>query len=312
MPDHTPVTDDDREAHEWCDRVEQNPNFAGDKANAAARAIRAHVPAPPKSLAEEVREALMFRVNDTDGEGFRVAIDLSNRVEALSRGSDHWKHKYDEDRAEAKTWREQNENDCEAYSEELAEARAEVEQWKSNTGQANLDLANAQRKHRAEVERLTAQVARQQQLMKAHGAPRDTVILPDVESTPALPDPADVPEGELWAVTVGDLPAAGYRDSTERFPWSVIFADDEGVNDDYTDSAVTLVSRLVPDTRRVVDQPEVLDALPVGSIVLDEDGDPWKKLYNEKWWGGGDTFTAEALARSRGPVTVIHEPEVTA
>lgn len=100
---------------------------------------------------------------------------------------------------------------------------------------------------RAEVERLNIVEADYDRLCAVHEEDRLARTSDAARQTPALSDPADVPTGELWAVTVGDFPVAGYRDSTERFPWSVIFADDERVNDDYTDSAVTLVSRLVPE-----------------------------------------------------------------
>lgn len=57
MPDQTPVTDDDRKAHQFADNVLANPGDFGPDSVATARAVKAHVPAPPATLADELRTA---------------------------------------------------------------------------------------------------------------------------------------------------------------------------------------------------------------------------------------------------------------
>lgn len=98
-----------RTAIEVSEAIERGDYPMADMWPIMARVILATVEAPPKSLAEEVKEAMMFRVNDTDAEGCHHAIDLSDRVEALERGRDHWKRKYDE--AHAKVERLTTERD---------------------------------------------------------------------------------------------------------------------------------------------------------------------------------------------------------
>lgn len=335
MPDQTPVTDDDRRtAYEWAASLDPDMRCWTDRERAAARVILATVPAPPATLADEIREEGAGR---PPGAVKRVNA-LADRVEAVEKENRAaLKHAYDErdealvERDEARTkveeveghlsksWRQRDAKDVELerlsrereqqekalveHGRLLAEARAAFDEVENR----NLNLEADLRESHAEVERLTASLNRQ-----------CTTVTPSVHNTDvltvssdALPDPADVPSEEMWLIrTKKNQLMAGVRNPNGD--WSVLAHNGFSRECELDDEDVTLVARLVPDVRRVIDRPEDLDKLPVGSIVIDEDGDPWKKLYNEKWWGGGDTFTAEALARSRGPVTVIREPEVTA
>lgn len=86
MTDQTPVTDDDRAAHEWCD----SPARQSTEALAPIiRAIRAHVPAPPKSLADELRASVqdlhqVVELGTFDGLEETV-MDIADRVEAVEK-----------------------------------------------------------------------------------------------------------------------------------------------------------------------------------------------------------------------------------
>ena len=62
---------------------------------------------------------------------------------------------------------------------------------------------------------------------------------------------------------------------------------------------------------RTVNAAADLDALPVGSVVLDGDGDPWKKRLDGLWLSGGMAEDSETVfwcgpTPDRHP-TVLHE-----
>lgn len=195
--DQTPVTDDDRKAREWADghSLEVHGPWAP-----IARAIRAHVPAPPATLADELREAVS---------GLPVESKLKHQIGSLA------------DRVE-----------------EMEERTRQAESYAGEYHQAIRERDEA----RAEVERLTAQVARQQQLLELNGVPRDTVVLPDAGSTPALPDPADVPAGEPWLVRDDQGLCLGLRcDPDDRKqPWCLLRVHN-GTMRWRTDADVTLI-----------------------------------------------------------------------
>ncbi|GAA1807049.1 hypothetical protein [Nesterenkonia flava] len=58
---------------------------------------------------------------------------------------------------------------------------------------------------------------------------------------------------------------------------------------------------------------ELLDALPVGTVLLDNEGDGVQKLHENLGWlwsaEGADFTTAAGLAKSYAPLTVLHLPE---
>ncbi|MGO1991992.1 MAG: hypothetical protein ACTH2Y_09215 [Corynebacterium sp.] len=129
--------------------------------------------------------------------------------------------------------------------------------------------------------------------------------------TVALPDPADVPSEEMWLIrTKKDQLMAGVRNPNGD--WSVLAHNGFARECELDDEDVTLVSRLVPDVRRVIDRPEDLDALPAQSIVLDVGGDAWQKDFEGDFQTVGSWRSSDVLIDTYGPVTVIHEPEVTA
>jgi hypothetical protein len=250
MPDQTPVTDDDRLAHQWADRLDGS-KFASDSAQAAARAIRAHVPAPPATLADELREWLKAQYTCAIlGFQWDHLAALADRVEAVEKEN------------------------------ERLTARAEG--LDSLVDSLNADLADAR-------------------------GPQPPQVHPATASAPALPDPDDVPEGEAWRVKALGRKCVGVRNNLDpNYPWTVI--SDDLSAEQYRDAGVTLVARLVPETRRVIDRPEDLDALPVGSIVLDKSGRPWCRIKDGYWAFGLDRYKADYMLHFSGPVTVIHEP----
>ena len=63
---------------------------------------------------------------------------------------------------------------------------------------------------------------------------------------------------------------------------------------------------------RTVTTAAELDALPVGSVVLDKDGDPWQSIRNSGLWWCTDPgieygFEATELLNDFGPATILHE-----
>lgn len=75
----TPVTDDDRKAHEWASSPARQSNGL---LAPVARAILAHVPAPPAALADELRE---WGARPFDGLNWTGFHDLTDRVEAIEK-----------------------------------------------------------------------------------------------------------------------------------------------------------------------------------------------------------------------------------
>ncbi|MGP9760930.1 hypothetical protein [Corynebacterium sp. AOP12-C2-36] len=297
MTDATPMTNDDRRsARLWAEKVdpaEVNPGYIGTPRDIynAARVILATVPAPPATLADELREW----ARSTPEEG--AHWDEWDDFNALA------------DRAEAV---EKHNEEVVGIVDDLTEQRDEA---------------------RAEVERLTASLNRQctTATPSVHNTDVLTVssdTLPDraevgsltsgrtvrESRTVALPDPADVPKGEPWLVTVSGAQGIGFRHGDTMYAWGVAYED--GI-DGEDDSSITLVSRLVPDVRRVIDRPEDLDKLPVGSIVIDMQGDAWQVDEGAQWNPAmysqqTDKENSQSMVAGHLTVTVIHEPEVTA
>lgn len=290
MPDQ--ITDDDRQAHEWCDSVEQNPNLAGDKAHAAARAIRAHIPKPPQTLADELREwgnhPAAFMVSTE-------LLTLADRVETIEKDNT-------QTHTELKEYILANrqlatERDDAREKARLLEQSNQILDKAATWAEAERDAAQA------EVEQLTALTA-----PSVHHTEPVTTSSDDRVTT--LPDPADVPEGEPWLMEGGWF---GVRVRTgDVFEWKVINAR-TGEQDAYQGAAIGLVSRLVPDTRRTVTTSDELDKLPRLTIVTDSGGDAWQRRPGG--WGpahcayspkGSDNLMADY-----GPMTVVYTPEAT-
>ncbi|MGV0868716.1 hypothetical protein [Corynebacterium kalidii] len=295
MTDQTaPITDDDRQAHEWADH-QLSLDVNDEVIVTAARAIKSHVPAPPKSLADELREY----AEEYAPVSRRFALrTLADRVEAVEvenvslrierDQADYLMQKADRERDEARAAEKAVQRACDDWEAEarkvrgdLDEARAEVAAWmdanQALAGQHTATVAELD-SARAEVERLTEQVARldllvdslNDDLSEARG-PQPPQVHPATDSAP-LPDPADVPAGEAWTVEVCGERRPALKDNCPWVPWSTVAGN--GVYMGENNDAVTLVARLVPDTRRVIDKAEDLDVMPVDSVVLDKDGDP--------------------------------------
>lgn len=397
MPDQsTPVTDAPTmdlltKWRQWADRYESvdDPNEAELIIDDLTASIQANIPAPPATLADELRyRATLLYNGDPDGDSAAAISALADRVEAVEK-------ELNEARALLAT---------RVDASRLDEARAEVEQWQSNTGQANLDLAKAQRERddarekladkldevaqlhaeverlsrdredqekaltehgrllsearaneasdsmqqqakawsyiiehpvfdgalgqgpgnglenalhrldsvRAEVERLTAVEAEYDRLYgvcdEDHYPVTFTPDPPTPSTSRALPDTADVPESEPYLVTFEGGQWIGLRNdpADEDEPWHLTHLTrtfDEWVSD----KEVELVARLVRETRRVIDRPEALDALPVGSVVVSQYGKGWVKTLNGGWTLSGTPVTSKDVIDTLGPVTVIHE-----
>ncbi|MGN0097202.1 MAG: hypothetical protein ACI38U_14205 [Corynebacterium sp.] len=330
MPDQTPVTDDDREAHLFADDVLRNPDSHSVWTNSAARAIKAHVPAPPASISDELRyRATLLYNGDPDGDSAAAISALADRVEAVEKENKRligeaeerqaWNRELTEQkatlarerdaaRAEAERWKVQRDEAMDRHADDriaLAEARAEVEQMSRQVA----DQMTAIHTANAEVARLTREVGWWASHGTSGGAGTSKESLTVASD---LPDPADVPESEPYLVKFEDGQWIGLRSDPVDVdePWQLVNLNDTGIA--WTsDAKITLVSRLVPDTRRVIDRAEDLDKLSAEAVVLSvntryalqhgDDGDGWYGTASTR-----KATSAEILAR--GPVTVIHEP----
>ena len=120
----------------------------------------------------------------------------------------------------------------------------------------------------------------------------------------SLPDPADVPEGQAWVVSIDDMEeTAGFKAS--GFGW-ICYRELGGTTKVIPSDRITLVSRLVP-APRVITNPDELDTLADGSVVHTRNGDLWKKDSDGMW-----TYLRpeDAITQRLGPVTVLWEAEV--
>lgn len=303
MPDQIPVTDDDRIAHQWESKHRNDGNVG---LAAVARAIRAHVPAPPATLADELRE---WGVRPFDGLNWTRFHNLADRVENVVKEGREYASKADQwevtakrlasERDEARDGRDAHRdlaNRLSAEMERMKDSHRIAIQERDEWGEENGEL-------RAEVELLAAQIDR---LIAEMDKARNGDWLKE-----DLPAPADVPSEEIWLIrtNVGQA-MAGVRNSDGS--WSVLAHNGFAREDDLDDEEVTLVSRLVPDVRRVIDRPEDLDKLPEGAIILDHrDGISCQKI-DGLWKPDDRDDECSYDSTVFGPVTVIHEPEVTA
>jgi hypothetical protein len=294
MTDQTgPITDDDRLAHEWADH-QLSLDVNDEVIVTAARAIKSHVPAPPKSLADELREL----ADDTVASGMFGSMTsrltrLADRAAAFGK---ELAATYSENERVHSTLATVTDERNTARDERDA-ARAEVAAWmdanQALTGQHTATVA-ALDEARAEVERLT-------------DVPPGMYEL-DRTEPPTSAD--DVPEYKMWLIDTDDNKGlTGVRDEHGR--WSVMSVYGYARECALEDEQVTPVARLVPDTRRVIDKAEDLDSMPVMSVVL-ADGKPAVKHVRDRWWIGGVYASASDLVTYYGTVSVLHVPEVTA
>lgn len=313
-----PVTDDDRKAREWADghSLEVHGPWAP-----IARAIRAHVPAPPATLADELRTAswgdipaLADRVEAVEKEN-RAALNhaYDERDEALVE-RDEARTKVEEVEGHlSKSWRQRDAKDVELerlsrereqqekalveHGRLLAEARAAFDEVENR----NLNLEADLRESHAEVERLTAERdGAREEIAWLRNGPGHTEVATD------LPDPADVKPGEAWLVECFGEKRNAVKGKGASAPWNNVSAG--GLLSCAINADVILVARLVPDTRRVIDRPEDLDKFPEGSIAIDKHGEPWRHRQMD-WVGENYRRDDENLLEVEGPVTVIYTPE---
>ncbi|MGP9622552.1 hypothetical protein ACT3S7_06175 [Corynebacterium sp. AOP34-AQ2-28] len=169
MPDQTPVTDD-RIAHQWESKHRNDGNVG---LAAVARAIRAHVPAPPATLAAELRyRATLLYNGDPDGDSAAVINALADRVEAVEKARDKaqqdavaaWEHAAQTDREHVRIM-ELREQDYVRVASERDEARTKVEEVEGH-------LSKSWRQRDAkdvELERLSREREQQEKALVEHG-----------------------------------------------------------------------------------------------------------------------------------------------
>ncbi|MEY8565176.1 hypothetical protein AALF15_01210 [Corynebacteriaceae bacterium 7-707] len=202
----------------------------------------------------------------------------------------------------------------------LRERDQVIEDYRAERDEFQNEMISSERKQatlEAEVERRTRERLDRNPETKARV--EDALAHPEraeavTVKTPTLPDPADVPKGEVWEAFIwydDDVCRRGTAIKSAGGDW-VVVRDDGSRNTFRTNEYVELISRLVPDTRRVIDTAEDLAALPEWSVVIDQDGEAWQKSPSGYWVCGTLVKTAAELIDRRGPVTILHAPEVTA
>ena len=163
------ITDQDRrDAREWAEDVAETFKYDDEvprETRAAVNYILATVDAPEPTLAEEVKKGLLFRVNDTDAEGIKDALDLAARVEQIEQERDYWKG-YALDR------------------------------------QREVERLTAERDREKTISK--GWMEAHQKLAEHHAETLECAVQKDAESSD-LPAPADVPEGQAWVVSIDDM-----------------------------------------------------------------------------------------------------------
>ena len=155
---------------------------------------------------------------------------------------------------------------------------------------------------RAEVERLTAVNEELRRTDNYREFKEFLTVQKGAESNAEAPDPADVKPGEAWIVEVNGKRGTAMKDGDSLMPWGVVT---DGTFSSRDAGEITLVTRLVP-APRVITNPDELDALAEGSIVLDNEGDPATRRA-----GGLDYRGVEGVCSDVHhylPVTVLWEP----
>ena len=95
----------------------------------------------------------------------------------------------------------------------------------------------------------------------------ETVDAPPAEKA-ALPKPEDVPPNEPWLIEVADEKSIGTRFAGDSFaPWSVASLDGSFAGDD-SDSDVTLIHKLVPETHALPKGMRLADHEEYGRVVV--------------------------------------------
>ena len=148
MTDQTPVTDDDRTAYRW---AETHQNDTYETLAAVSRSILTHVPAPPKSLAEQMLD-IAGGISSDFGAYADDLNALADRVDAVAKDSR-------ENASKADQW----EVTAKRLTRERDEARAERDDLQDIVDGSAADLQQRD----DEIERLNAEVERLQEQEEA-------------------------------------------------------------------------------------------------------------------------------------------------
>lgn len=124
-----------------------------------------------------------------------------------------------------------------------------------------------------------------------------------------IPDTADVPAGQAWRVKYGDSIGTGIPDADPVTRHWAIHFDGGAQFGLINDEAVTLVSRLIPDPRRVIGTVKELEDLPSQAVVRPQKkgGILWEKGVEGLWYAA--YMPVRASQSMDLPVWVIDMPE---
>lgn len=272
----------------------------------AARVILALTDPPEPTLAEEITDWAKVADNEVE----RTALlDTAGRAGRLE--TEHAEQALRIDELDQECDRQSLEildltSERDTALEEVERLKAENKE-KDRKASENTDiLIDKNRRLTAEAERLTAERVEDWQpgltagfgdgSGKEHGVTyRAYLTVPN-----STPDPADVPPGEAWEVVATD-PAKKIGGGITKHNAVAFRMTDRWVvsrNGYQTplvvpDDCVHLVRRMVPSPRTIANA-AALDALPVGAIIRDADGDAQKKLADDTW-GYEDVATTRQL-----------------
>lgn len=265
----------------------------------------ATVDAPAPTLAEELRQVAEEYAYPEPEQGFRALADRAEQMET------EWEEELDQISADRDHWCAENarlidnlERVRDAARDLMHEGKT-AEEWMQAYEEATQDLSDA----RAEVERLTAELETETVALEENVAP-DQQSNQKETLAGALPNPADVPEGQAWIVEYhGDtLPALRRLDHPGD--WYLVRKNGSGGHVRSQD--ITLVSRLVPAPRQITTRGE-LNALPEGTVIRAK-GELVCERYRHRskglvWISTGvdEDFPVDRPAL---PATVLWTPEV--
>lgn len=141
------VTADDCLAHDFADRIlaTTHKSFYSKDIWAAARAIKSNVPAPPATLADELRyRATLLYNGDPDGDSAAAISALADRVENVVKERDEARASLKRERASLKRESEARSQWMEFYrkaEDEVRDLTAEVERLTSGRPTRAIDQA---------------------------------------------------------------------------------------------------------------------------------------------------------------------------
>ena len=283
---------DRRSAREWATTMEKH-GAVSPPVRAAARVILATVEAP--ALSEEL-------ANITENWEEWATETITAALANFTTRTAQMEHDLAEARAELNQWKLVSRIETTTLREQRDEAQADL----ADVTEVNHEIRRERDEARAEVERLTA-VNETLRRTDNHKEFRDKflTVQKGAESNAESLDPADVKPGEAWLVRDEKELSIAVRDAKR---WVLTHLKDATIRYRRIQH-ITLVARLVPEPRVITD-PDELDRLPFRAVILsmDRQADVYQKDSNGEWMDVTSYgHSSREVIRIENAVTVLWE-----